>query len=98
MSNQAIGNEALANQAVANQAANHISIAKDFAMTAALDAFGGMSVFAGSQRRGTRLAKFGSWHVGQPLAAGPRAYGAPRVRSAHHASVIIRSRGPAKPR
>lgn len=57
----------------------------DFAsMTAALDVATGTGVLA-------------PWHVGLPQAAKLRAYGASRVRSAHYASVILRSRGPAKP-
>lgn len=55
------------------------------AMTAGLDATKGTGGFA-------------PWHVGLPKAVGLRAYGALRVRSAHYAPVILRSRGPAEPR
>jgi hypothetical protein len=65
----------------------------DFAaMTAVLEASKGTGVRALAEQTGGR-----AWHVFLP-SAGLRAYSAaPRVRSAHKASVI-RSRGPAKPR
>jgi hypothetical protein len=66
------------------------------ALTAVLDASRGTGVFTCIQPRVTPLGKLAPWHEVRPMAE-LHAYGAPRVRSAHHASVILRSRGPAKP-